>query len=147
MAKISAFIRLAMSLLLIISGIAKIFNGTTAANMVSSINYGSIASYADSIVLVISIVEVVLGVCILIGYQLITCFRITIFMISAFTIVLLLLPSGDTVDCGCFGDMGGQVGIEVIVARNIILLFMPIVAILIEHKNNTGSTQRRTHKE
>ena len=82
------------------------------------------ASLQSPLAISLPLVELLLGIALIVGWQKILVARVTFLLLVLFTVVLFTLPAGAA--CGCFGSVDGPLGWFVAgngaIVRNLVLL-------------------------
>ncbi len=121
-------LRIIISLIFFLSASFKLIDQDPTIRYLESLNW--LPDNLVSIVVILVIcMELILAIALLIPRTIEISAFISLTMITIFTFILLTNSAqpGD-VDCGCFGSMGPELGIEYSILRNIgIMIFLAII--------------------
>lgn len=119
-------IRFIIGILFLVSGIGKLINSTDARFLVELLatKFFWLIEYADPIVMLISVLELVIAVLLLWGRYLVSAFTAALVMLLGFTGVLgfFYLQGMNVENCGCFGAFGFASGLDFTLLRNLVLI-------------------------
>lgn len=118
--------RFIIGIIFLVSGIGKLINSTDARFLVELLatKFYWLIEYADLIVLLTSIFELVIAVFLLWGRYLVSAFTAALAMLLVFTGVLgfFYLQGMNVASCGCFGAFGFTSGMDLTLLRNLVLI-------------------------
>lgn len=131
-------IRYLLGILLLLSGIGKLIDGSEARYLVELLatEYYWLIEYAQPVVIATSLFELVLAVFLLWGNYLKTAFIASLAMLAAFTSVLgyFYLQGMSVENCGCFGAFGFGSSLEFTLVRNGILMILVFTALFLDYR-------------
>jgi uncharacterized membrane protein YphA (DoxX/SURF4 family) len=116
-------LRILIASLFAISFVGKINDPSTTILFLSDLGFSE--TIALVLVRVVTVLEIALAGAILIPKTKSAASHASLLLIFIFTMVLLYqIGNNSTVDCGCFGGIGENLGLEFSVIRNVVLLFI-----------------------
>lgn len=118
--------RFIIGILFLVSGTGKLINSTDARFLVELLatEFYWLIEYADLIVVLTSILELIIAAILLWGKYLISAFTAALAMLLVFTGVLgfFYLQGMNVANCGCFGAFGIESGMDLTLLRNLVLI-------------------------
>jgi len=142
---ISVISRIITGLVFIFSGFVKAIDplGSTYKfiDYFNAFNLGFLESFAFPLAILLSSIELVLGISLLLGYKMRLTAWITLIFMSFFTILTFILALTNPVhDCGCFGDALILTNWQTFL-KNIVLITFSLQIFLYRNKYNQIRTQ------
>ncbi len=137
-------IRLLLGILFLVSGVGKLISGSEARYLVELLatEYYWLIEYANFIVIITSIIEIILAVLLIWNKLLKWALAGTLAMLGGFSTVLsyFYFQGMSVENCGCFGAFGFASGLEFTLIRNAVLIMLTIIAFILIAKTTKTSS-------